>query len=314
MANFENHPLHPGEATPLFIAAGVLKTPAEIEPFTHIEDPLAAPLLYFGGYTTTPWAGNAKPGQQDFVYYPERRMAGNARGLPNDGIEGIRALKEPIRILNEIGIKTIIQVTNLPSETAVDVVPRLAYEAAEQNPTAVEVNLGCPNGLDKDGNLEPPLANNAEASAELMAASREEAGKDVCLGIKDSPHVTSLEDAVDEVAIYQLIAGVGDNIDFVCGINTIGDQPFPEIECAGGKGGMSGPVVAPTAREHILIWERDAPNIPYLSTGGMDSRNAEIEVPARLAKPNVIRVGGAQEFYRAKDRVQLAANWAIAAA
>jgi dihydroorotate dehydrogenase len=311
--SYENHPLDPGQGVPLFIAPGVLKTPAQLEPFTRLEDPLSVPLIYIGGFTKPEWAGNAKSGQTDFIYYPERGMAGNARGLPNGGVEAIRALKEPIRQLSQVGIKTIIQITNLPHETPTEVIPELAYIAAEQEPTAVEVNLSCPNGLDEQGNLHPPTCNNPEVSAEVMAGSRSAVGQNVCLGAKDSPHVSSLEDSVDADAVARLVITIDPFIDFLTGINTIGGQPFPEIDCAGGKGGMSGPVVAPIAKSWLRVARAAASeSVAILSCGGVDSSNAEIEVPERLGL-NAIRVGGAQEFYRAAHPEQLAARWAIAA-
>ncbi len=314
MSNFENHPLHPGEGTPIFIAAGVLKEPAQLEPFLAIEDPLAAPLLQIGGFTLTEWPGNAKAGDDDFVYYPDKRMAGNARGLPNKGKEGILSLKPVIAQLTRAGIKTVVQVTNLPHEKPLDVIPELVDIAASVEPTAVEVNLSCPNGKKPDGSLHPPLSSDAEASGEVMLESRRRVGDGVVLGAKDSPHVTSLGEWVNFHEVEALSEALRGNIDFVTGINTIGNQLFPEITCTDGKGGMSGPIVAATAKDHLIMWNTCAPDVPYLSTGGVDSNNAASQIPSRLNFPNVIRVGGAQEFYRAAHPVQLAAQWAIAAA
>lgn len=314
MASFENHPLHPGEGVPLFISAGVLKEPGQLAPFMEIEDPLAVPLLFLGGFTLTEWGGNAKPGQVDFTYRPETGEAGNCRGLPNPGAAGIRALKEPIKECNERGIKTVIQITNLSHEEAVDVIPKLAETAAEVEPSAIEVNLSCPNGKKADGTFHAPLSSNADASGEVMEKTRHVVGPDVVIGAKDSPHVLSLHDAINFREIEQLARAIAQFIDFVGGINTIGNQDFPELTAGNGKGGMSGPIVAPIARAHAALWGRIAPEIPYLSTGGVDSVNAETEITERLAMPNVIRVGGAQEFYRAGQPHQLAARWAIAAA
>lgn len=310
MKNFETHPLDPGEGIPLFISGGVIKEPAQLEPFTREDiDPLATPAITIGGFTFDAWEGNAKSGQTDFVYYEDRRMAGNARGLPNPGREGILALKEPLKRLNDLGLRTIIQVTNLPQEAPIDVIPDLVELAASVEPTAIEVNLSCPNGLDEDGNLHPPLSSNPDASGDVMFWSRERVGKEVILGIKDSPHVTSLNENVNEEEVRELARFVENYIDFVTGINTIGGQPFPEIECAGGKGGMSGPVVSPVARQHLNAWKSYDENIPYLSTGGVDTNNVSYEVQNRLALGAML-VGGAQEFYRVKSPLELAHRWA----
>lgn len=313
MSKFENHPLNPGEGIPVFISAGVIKEPTQLEQFYEITDSRTAPVITLGGYTITEWAGNAKAGQDDFIYYPDRKMAGNARGLPNGGRNAIEALKDPIARLTDLGIKTIVQVTNLPFETPIDVIPELVEIAASVNPTAVEVNLSCPNGKNADGSFHPPLSSNAEASGEVMQASRNRVGREVILGAKDSPHVTSLDDEVNRNEVILLSHEIKKYIDFIVGINTIGNQEFPELECGNGRGGMSGPVVADIAKEHLSIWQEFAPNLAYLSTGGIDSENAESEISARL-EAGALLVGGAQEFYRTKSQLQLVANWAIASA
>lgn len=311
-SNFTNHPLYPGEGAPLFMAAGVVKDALHLAPFEDL-DPEVMPVITSGGWTLPEWDGNATSANPvDFVYYPGRQMAGNARGLPSSGIEGMRRLGPTIRRFSDRGIKTIIQVTNLPHETPADVIPILVEAAAELEPTAIEVNLSCPNGLDADGNLHPPLCNNPDASNEVMSLSRARAGAETTLGAKDSPHALSLESGVDAAAVRRLVRAVEPYINFLVGINTIGGQPFPEIACAGGKGGMSGPVVAPIAREWLRIARDELDvNVPILSCGGVDSKNAAYEIPLRL-QMGAMLVGGAQDFYRRGKPEQTALDWAHA--
>lgn len=310
MSNFEGFPLHPGEGVPLFISAGPLKEPAQLTPFMDIEDPLGVPALTLGGFTWPEWAGNGEP---DFTYDKERGAAGNSRGLPNGGVEGIRALKAPIAILNKIGIKTIIQVTNLPHEKPLDVIPDLVEVAAESNPTAVEVNLSCPNGKKPDGSFHEPLYRDADASGEVMQAARDRVGHVVVLGAKDGPHVSSPYEQIDPDSVRALSRNLLGIVDFVVGINTIANQDFPELTKTNGRGGMSGPIVAPVARQHLRLWRNFAPDIPYLSTGGVDFENAEVEVNERL-EDGALLVGGAQEFFRTRQPHLLAARWAITVA
>ncbi len=312
---FENHPLHPGEGVPIFIAAGPLKDGPQLEPFLAIEDPLVVPVLVSGGWTLGEWAGNAtSENPQDFVYYSDKQMAGNARGLPNSGLEGMRQLKEPIRRLSDKGIKVIIQVTNLPHEKPIDVIPNLVEEAALLKPTGVEVNLSCPNGLDDDGNLHPPTCDDVDVSGEVMSESWYRVGDEVVLGAKDSPHAASLESGVNRVAVIRLITAIKPYINFITGINTIGGQLFPELKCAKGKGGMSGPVVAPIAHEWLIAandaLEGDS-KVAILSCGGVDSQNASIEIPTRQQE-GALLIGGAQHFFRAQKPEQLALRWAQA--
>jgi dihydroorotate dehydrogenase len=307
---FENHPLYPGESVPLFISAGVLKYPAQVEPFMEVEDVSVVPALNFGSFTLPEWSGNAKAGQTDFIYYPHIKAAGNAIGLRNPGEPGLRDLKRTIKRLGERGITTITSVTNLPHEKPIDVIPELVAIAADNEPTAVEINLSCPNGKKPDGSFHPQLCYDADASGEVLEAARDRVGRDICLGVKDAPHTSSLEEDVDSESISRLAFRIRDLVDFVTGINTIGNQPFPEIDCAGGRGGMSGPVVAPVAKQHLKIWREVAPDLAYLSCGGVESSNAESEIAERLGM-DALRVGGAQEFYRARQPHRLAIDWAI---
>ncbi len=313
MSNFENHPLFPGEGVPLFISAGPLKEAVDFVPFMGLDDPLVVPILTNGGWTLTEWPGNAtSKDPDDFVYYPDLKMAGNTRGLPCSGIEGLKKLKEPIKILSDKGIKTIIQVTNLPHENPLEVIPILTEVAAELNPTAVEANLSCPNGLDENDNLHPPVCDNIDVSAAVISASRDRVGDEICFGAKDSPHATSLEIGINVEAIQGLARVLSPYIDFLTGINTIGEQAFPEIVCAGGKGGMSGPIVAPIARAWLKA-AREAldDNIPILSCGGIDSSNAATEIPLRK-ELGAMLFGGAQEFFRKPNPEQTALRWAEA--
>ncbi len=312
MASIESHPLHPGNAVPFFISAGVLKEPWQLEPFLHAEDPAKLPALTLGSFVIPRWSGNASPEHPvDFVYYQDLGMAGNARGLPSNGIEGMRSLEPSMRLLSDIGVKTIISVTNLPHEKALDVIPYMVEEAAELKPTAIEVNLSCPNGLKADGSLHAPLCNDTDASGEVMEASRNRVGPNVCLGGKDSPHVTSLEDKVNERAVSDLIIVLNPLIDFITGVNTIGNQPFPEITSTGGRGGLSGPAEASIAHSWLRIASiHTAAHVAILSCGGVDTVNLPAELPMRQ-KLGALRIGGAQEFYRAEQPYQVVERWAL---
>jgi dihydroorotate dehydrogenase len=312
MATLETHPLDAGNNNPFFVSAGVIKTPGQLEPFIQLEDLDNAPCaLTIGSFVWQKWAGNATSEHPMVnVHYPDRDTYGNAIGLQSEGVEGLREFKEPIRRLAETGIKTIINITNLPHEDPMDVIPRLVLAAAELNPTAIEINLSCPNGKRPDGSLHPPVCNIPEVSAAVMAIARETVGNDVCLGAKDSPHVNSLAEEVDEGAVQSLVLSIREYIDFLTGINTIGNQYFPEISSTGGRGGMSGPIVAGVAKQHLVYSKRYAPDLPYLSVGGVEAKNVAIELPNRRAL-GALLVGGTQEFKRHCDDLRgSTAQWA----
>ena len=316
MSHQEKHPLDPGEGSRIFIAAGVLKHPGQLTPFFDITDPEAAPTITLGSEIFNGWGGNAaKNGGLDFCYDAELGIAGNCRGLPGEGIEGLRGFHEPVRRLRDLGFKVIFSISNLPSERPIDVIPELAEKVVEiVRPTAIEVNLSCPNGMLDDGSFHPPVCNNAKASGELMQATRSRVGADQCLGIKDSAHVPTLRYNANVIEIMHLVRDTSPYIDFATGINTIAEQPFPELTAGGGRGGMSGPIIADVARDWLENWRYYAPSrIAILSCGGVDSNNVAEELPLRVSK-GALLVGGAQEFYRSGKPHELAARWAIEAA
>ena len=311
MTNFEQHPLYPKDCLPLFISAAHFKEPAQMEPLLAIKDPQMMFAITAGGFTMPDWAGNGEP---DFTYDKDRQAAGNCRGLPNGGVEAIRALKPMIRELNAIGMKTIVQVTNLPHENPIDVIPMLVEEAAEVDPTAVEINFGCPNGKKPDGSFHLPLYREPDACGEVLELSREQVGNDVTLGVKDGPHTDSPDVMPNLQTVEALAHAVKEYIDFLTGINTIGNQEFSELK--GGKGGMSGPIVAAVAKEHLRLWRTFAPEVPYLSCGGVDTANSQTEIPERLSMGAML-VGGAQEFYRqghTKGMIMNMSRWTLSLA
>jgi len=310
MSDFEGHPLHPGQGVPFFLAPGVVKDAPQLEVFMDQIDPLLAPVVVSGGWTLPEWPGNATSAHPtDFVYNADRQMAGNARGLPSSGIEGLRRLGPTIRRLADQGIKTIIQVTNLPFEKPIAVIPQLVEVAAQQDPIAVEINFSCPNGKRADGTLEAPTCDNPEVCAEVLDAVEVRIGNAVMVGAKDSPHASSLESGVNEFAVRGFIKAVQPYVGYVSGINTIGNQPFPELDCAGGRGGMSGPVVAALALEWLQVTRATLdPKIPILSCGGVDSGNVVEQTTLRLDS-GALLVGGAQQAYRGRPE-RVMRDWA----
>ncbi len=307
-----NHPLDPGEGSSVLIAAGVIKEAGQLSDFLKIEDPLMAPTITLGDYTLSSWPGN---GGVDHVYYKDERMFGNARGLPNFGInEACRTLKEPIRQLGELGIRTIVGVTNLPHEKPLAVIPTLVDRVAEElRATAVEINFSCPNGLRDDGSLHLPICDDAIAVGEVLEETRRRVGNEICLVAKDSSHSSTVDGPLDITKALSFFEVAGRSVNALAGINTVGNQPFKEITATNGRGGASGPIIVTLAREYLALAVENLPeNVAVLSIGGVESSNAHIEIPARRGAGAML-VGGAQEFFRSRKPLQVATTWAIEA-
>lgn len=312
MANFENHPLYPGYGSALYIAAGPMKEPAQLRPFLDVEDPRIVPVLTLGSLINMRWAGN-KTAQhpQDFVYDADRQAAGNALGLPGRGMPAFHDAAPVVAELIDRGIKVNVSVSNLPFQKPAEVIPDMVEAVAEIiKPTSIEVNLSCPNGLDADGNLHPATCTNVDASVDVIGLSRDRVGGYVTLGAKDGPHTTGPDVPVNEWEVKGLVVGLQPYIDFLVGVNTIPGQAFPELTCTGGKGGMSGPIIAPVAKQHLRYSQEVAPDLAYISVGGVDANNIDSEYLERRTMGAML-VGGAQDFYRAGEPHKLALRWLI---
>ncbi len=309
MRNLEDHPLLPDNRVPIFISAGVFKEPAQLEYFEGVIDPSIVPTITLGGFSYHSRRDNT---HEDFFYNSERGLAQNIRRFPNPGKDGLLKMKDSIKRLTDKSIRTIVQVVYLPDENPVEILPLMTEIASEVEPTVIEVNLSCRNNLDSNGIPHEPICNAPKLSGEIMGLCRDRVGPEVSLSVKDSSHAVSPCE-IDEEQLQEFLTEIRLSVDGITGINTVEPRLFENDGAIEERGGVSGPIIVSLARKHLQICRQVAPELAYLSVGGVDRSNAHTEIPYRLTNGAVL-VGGAQEFYRASNPQELAIDWAIAAA
>lgn len=309
MHNLEDHPLFPDNRIPLFISAGVYKEPAHLECFDRVSDSSVVPTITLGGFS---YHDRPENRHEDFFYDNTTQLAQNIRRFPNPGKDGLLRLKDSIKALTDNNIRTIVQVVYLPDENPVEILPLMTEIAREVEPTVIEVNLSCRNNLDSNGRPHEPICSVPKLSGEIMGLCRERVGPEVSLSVKDSSHAVSPCE-IDEEQLSEFLAEIRASVDGITGINTVEPRHYIESGAIEERGGVSGPVIASLAKNHLKICRQVAPGLAYLSVGGVDRSNAHTEIPYRLANGAML-VGGAQEFYRAGNPQTLATEWAIEAA
>jgi len=297
--------LVPKDRLPVYVGAGVVKEKTQIE---HLAPEETIGALVLGSYTQNEHAGNDADGHYNVFWWDkEQEAAYNSIGLRNPGSKNASGfLPEAIKVMEAAGQLAIISVTTLKGEDPKVVLPEMAEWALEMGAQAVEFNGSCPN-LDPQ---HPLLCYDVDEMLGVVVAVRQRVGYAPVLGVKvsDLPY--------DTVEDY-----IGMDLDFYDVINTKGNQPSPinpatgrpAIEVNEGLAGQSGPIIHGLARENLLKWkdilrrhQRD--KIDILSIGGVDDG---YEVYDRIHNMGALMVGGAQEFYRAKDPREVAQRWAL---
>jgi len=295
----------PQDRLPIFVSAGVVKEPAQIERLIPNEA-IAAQVL--GSYTWNEHDGNDQNGRHNTFYYDaQARAAYNSIGLKNPGKENAgRYLPEVIKKMKAAGQLAIISVTTLKGEDPKVVIPRMVEWAVEMDADGVEVNGSCPN-LDKD---HPLLCDDADATEEMGHNTRSLVGYDFAFGYKVSDLPYDTAESIIRMRLF----------DFITTMNTKGNQLSPTnpdtgkpyIEVNDGYAGQSGPIIRGLARENLLKWvdviRVEGSDEDILSVGGVPNG---YEVYDRIANMGALMVGGAQEFYRAKDPRDVAYRWAL---
>jgi len=199
----------------------------------------------------------------------------NSVGLRNPGLKD--AKKQIAVFLKKTKVPVIVSVF----AAKVEDFQRLVFEMSKLNPTAIELNLSCPNVSDEFGES---IANKVESVSKMIKLVKKEAGK-VPITCKLSPNV----DNIGEVAKACEQAGA----DAIAAINSVSQGMVIDIKrrhpvLGNKKGGVSGPGIKPIAIAKVYeIYE--AVKIPILGIGGISSWQDAVEM--MMAGASLVGVG-----------------------
>ncbi|EEG78196.1 dihydroorotate dehydrogenase [Dethiobacter alkaliphilus] len=221
------------------------------------------------GTTAEPCAGN-----------PPVRLAETPAGMLNAiGLQnpGVKAAKEKIRALENVGAPVIVNVAGHSVEQYRAVIAVLEeVEAA----AAYEINISCPNV--KAGGM--AFGTDPAVVSALVKELRSLTDK--TLIIKLSPNVTDIagiakaaeEGGADALSLINTLLGMA--------IDTHTKRPV----LANLTGGLSGPAVKPVALR--MVWQvTEAVNIPVIGMGGISSAQDAVEF--LLAGATAVAIGAA---------------------
>ena len=176
----------------------------------------------------------------------------NAIGLDNDGVDAF--MEHHLPYLKDIGTSVIVSVAGRTLDDFVSLAERLGNE---QEVSAIELNLSCPNvsgGVD--------FGTSADSCRDVVAAARAKCA--VPLLAKLTPNVTRITD------IAQAAADGG--ADGVSLINTVLGMAIDwrkrKPMLGNGMGGLSGPAIKPIALR-CVHQVASAVSIPIIGIGGI---------------------------------------------
>lgn len=297
----------PADRPPLFVGAGVIRTPQEIECYAAIPQ-LAA--LVVGSYSYDRHDGSDPIGDKVVTYWDESNQAFyNAVGLKNVGREAAgEFLPDSLKKVRAAGQVAIVSVTSLYGEDPREVLPVLADWAIGVGADAVEINGACPN----EGSHEV-LCNNLELTLASLENVRRRIGPEAYLIFKVAPmSETLVRRYVPRLLGLVNALSVNNNCRRQAPISYEAGRRL--IEVNDGFAGESGPIIKGLSRQNTRLWrgnfgrqatEQKSPDL--LSIGGVDNG---IEAYLRVRNLGALMVGGAQAFYRAAEPALEAQKWA----
>ena len=278
---------------PIFISAGIVKTPELLEQVAKSETVGAVV------YGTLTWNRNKveRHGEPDFLYDERSAAAYNKGQFENEGLNNARHyLSEPIKRAQAAGQKVIISGGTLPGENSKETLPNMAYVALELGADGFEVNASCHN-LDK-----ALLCENDEEMLETSWAVRKAVGADFYVIYKVA--------ALKETAIQAFCAG-GLAADGVSAVNALG-YPLEQITTLRARAAevidekyrgysQSGRIIANLSLQNLQMWQKaGAGRYDIWSVGGAELAT---DVFHRL-QLGAYAVGFAQLLRREADIVQ----------
>ncbi len=210
----------------------------------------------------------------------------NSIGLQGPGIEAFVA--EDLPWLASVGARALVSVAGGSSGEFAEVAARLVASPHARALVGIEVNISCPNVANRG----LVFAIDPDASAEVIAAVREQVPAGTPILAKLSPDVTDLV----PIAAACLAAGADGltMINTTLGMVVDTDRMRPHL--AGVTGGLSGPAIRPIAVR--AIWQVRAamvaglvPTAPIVGVGGVSTGRDALELVA--AGASAVQVGTA---------------------
>lgn len=258
--------------TPVLTASGCAAAGRELAAFVDLRS--------IGGVVTksimsSPRAGRPTP---RMVETPSGML--NSIGLQGPGIESF--LREDLPWLLDSGTRAVVSIAGGSIDEYAVLGRRLSQAWADGlRPSAVEVNISCPNVANRG----LVFACDPESAAQAVAAARETLPSDVPMWVKLSPDVTDIA----SIAGTAVDAGA----DALCLINTtLGmaiDHTTLMPRLGGITGGLSGPAIRPIAVRCVYQVAAALPSVPIVGIGGVRTGRDALELIA--AGASAVQVG-----------------------
>jgi dihydroorotate dehydrogenase len=274
MANFlEDY----ADGVPFGPAAGAINGLSEEEIKTKILDVLRSPAraATWGSIT---WERSLGNDGRTFNHNALTGQTVNSMGLPNIGIvRGLIIQTEMQKYAEEFNKPLIISFSPGKGEDPQEVLPAMAYKAAESGVQIIEVNYSCPNKFIDGVRLEPVLSHDLEKVADVDAKILAAVGPDVTVIRKFAPLVGEKRVYLPETLEFCSQLGEKAVASF---FNTIGSQSVldekgdPALSVGDGGeniGGLSGPATIEVGREGLRYRQKLPEHIGMISCLGVDS-------------------------------------------
>lgn len=258
--------------TPVLTASGCAAAGRELSAFVDLRE--------IGGVVTKSIMAQPRSGRPTprMVETPSGML--NSIGLQGPGIEGF--LADDLPWLLESGTRAVVSIAGGSTDEYGRLAARLSRAWDEGlRPSAVEVNISCPNVANRG----LVFACDPLASAQAVAAARAGLPAEVSMWVKLSPDVTDLVQIAG--------AAVDSGADALCLVNTtLGmaiDHTTLRPRLGGVTGGLSGPAIRPIAVRCVYQVAAALPDVPIVGIGGVRTGEDALELIA--AGASAVQVG-----------------------
>ncbi|MFZ2555624.1 MAG: hypothetical protein WAZ27_00490 [Minisyncoccia bacterium] len=228
-----------------------------------------------------------RPGNSGDVYYyhPTLHWSVNSWGVPSIGKDAwMKTLPDMVKVAHDAGkrLRASVAIFNMDADSG------LAADCFEAGVDGVEINIGCPNHWDKEGNQKPIPSYHPELAAEIFERIR----------MRITPRsVDAKVSPVEDRRILQQLAHVIEQsgcVSRVVGVNTLPNQRMVKLDhtpalCfnkVDGVGNEIGGLAGEPLRQHGLsfmsfLQQLLPPRIGLIGVGGINKGKHILEYAAR---------------------------------